>query len=701
MALIGTIRKNGWILIATMVLALGGFILMDIVSNSQRYKSGDVNSLGKINGQEIKRSEFESYQKLIYTKADPGNSFQIRSQVWDYFVQNAIVSQEAEKLGLGVCKEELLDLQFGQNLSPVIVDRFKGEDGQVNRQTLANVKAAIEEGKFDDPTNRAYWAVQEKEVVKRRLEDKIVTMAAKGLYTPTWQAEMAFKENNERLDFRYVMIPYDRVKEGETTVADADYKAFLDENPHLYDQTEESRVMAYTEFTVVPTAADSAAARDAVGGLVAEFRAAKSDSAFVIAKNGMMDTDYKMKNALSATVADTLLRLPVGTVVGPYIDGNEWKVAKIVDRKVIPDSVRARHILIRNANDPASEKMADSLMALIKTGKARFDSLAVKSSQDPGSGAKGGDLGWFAVGRMVPEFNEICFYTGEQGKVYKVATQFGWHIIEITGKKFIKNEAGVKAAYVSRRIEPSKTTQQAAKDKAVGILQQCKTVNDFIALGGQQGFLVQNTPAVKANDYSIGTLGAGDDARSMVRWAFEEKTKDGSMGPEVFVFRDNQGGYFDSKYVVAGLRSIVPKGPATVATLKSLQDAETKVKNRVKAAYIKSKIQSNDFGALVTQWNARQDTVKGVSFLQTQGGEPRIQGAVFALPVGQISAPIAGNGGVYLVSPITEKTQSQIPTDLTMFRRQLASSANVNVRTNLIKALVKKAETVDNRARFF
>ena len=51
MALIGTIRKNGWILIVAMALALGGFILMDVMSNSQRYSAADINTLGNVNDQ--------------------------------------------------------------------------------------------------------------------------------------------------------------------------------------------------------------------------------------------------------------------------------------------------------------------------------------------------------------------------------------------------------------------------------------------------------------------------------------------------------------------------------------------------------------------------------------------------------------------------------------------------------------------------
>jgi len=87
--------------------------------------------------------------------------------------------------------------------------------------------------------------------------------------------------------------------------------------------------------------------------------------------------------------------------------------------------------------------------------------------------------------------------------------------------------------------------------------------------------------------------------------------------------------------------------------------------------------------------------------MQSQGGEPRLQGTLYALTAGQVSQPIIGNTGVYVVSPITEKTQSQTPTDITMFRRQVSSSATVGIRTNLIKSMVKKAEMQDNRARFY
>ncbi|MFN0013003.1 MAG: SurA N-terminal domain-containing protein, partial [Saprospiraceae bacterium] len=162
MAILGAIRQNRWILIVLMTLALGGFILMDIITNAQRYRSGDANTMGKVGDVEIKRTEFDTYEKLIYTNAKD-DILQARQQIWNYFVESALVNDEADAIGLGVGKDELDDLQYGNNLSPVILERFTGNDGQPNRATLSNIKSSIESGSFTDPTNVAYWNVQQKE----------------------------------------------------------------------------------------------------------------------------------------------------------------------------------------------------------------------------------------------------------------------------------------------------------------------------------------------------------------------------------------------------------------------------------------------------------------------------------------------------------------------------------------------------------
>ncbi len=703
MALIGTIRKNGWILIVLMTLALGGFIAMEIYSNIQRNSAGDVNTIGKVNGQEIKRSDFDTYEKLVYTNAR-SNPYQVRTQVWNYFVENAIMTDIADEIGLGVPADELKDLEFGDNLSPIIADRFKDETGRVNMQNLMQIKAAIEGGQFTDPQYRAYWSIQEKEIVKQRLQDKMFAMVTKGMYTPTWQAEVAFRETNERLDFTFARVPYERIPDTEIQLTDADYEAYLKEMPGVFDQQEETRMLTYAVINIAPSAADSASARDAVTKLLDGLRTTTNDSTYAAANNGVYDSDFRTKDQLPLSMADSLMKVPVGTIIGPFFEAGNFTIAKVLDRKLMPDSVQARHILIRDAT-PASERKIDSLRALIESGKARFDSLAVRNSQDPGSAVKGGELGYMAYGRTVPEFNNVLFNTGEEGKLYKVSTQFGWHLIQITGKKFLGKEARVRCVFLNSELSPSDATQQAFEDKAAALSQQAKTLSDLQNMAPQQGFQIQTSPFVKINDFSIGQAIAGDGSREIIRWAFDKKTKVGDVSKEIFPIRQ-QGVYYNSQYVVAALKSIVPAGEATVETIRGQPRVDAEVRNRKKAkAIIEKTTNKSDLNAFASQWQVTVDTAKMTNFGQAtspnMGQEPRVYGIAFSISKDAVGGPIAGNTGVFLVQPISDRTQVTIPPDLSYARRQVSSMSASPVRMNLMTEIKKNAEIKDFRNRFF
>lgn len=706
MALIGSIRKRGWILITTMVLALGGFILMDIVSNSQKYSAADANTLGKVNGKDIRSEDFERYKATIYANASGNNDYQVRQQVWNQFVEDAIIREHAEPLGLGVAKDELMELQFGTNLSPVIQERFRGQNGQVDMNNLMQIKDAIAQGTLNDEKYadfRTRWSIQENEVIKQRLQDKMTAMIMKGIYTPTWQAEAVFAENSQRVDYLYVRVPYDKVPDTDIKVSDDDYAAYLKENPRQYDNAEETRVLNYVSFDVLPTNADSAESKKKVADYVNDLRI-KGDSSFVVNKDGTYGTAFQPKSALPAVVADQLMSAPIDSVVGPYLDGGSWKIAKVLGRRVLPDSVKARHILIR---DPATaSQKIDSLKAVISSGKATFDVVAKANSEDPGSGAKGGDLGFFANGMMVPEFNDVCFNTGEQGKLYKVTTQFGVHLIEITGKKFITNQASVKAAYISELIRPSKNTQQTVKDKALELVHSTKTLTGLEEKSKAMNMELLVSQALKASDYSLGLLGSGKDARDIVKWAYNKDTDPGEVSKEVFTIADPNGGYFDSKYVVAALKVISPKGGATVASLKASEQLVVEMKNRKKAEVIKAKLQgTSDLSAAAAAYAMSVDTAVGASMMQVNtpkgGAEPRVVGTVFALKQGETSKPIVGKTGVYVVQPISSPVAAAMPPDLTMFRRQANSTAQTTVRSGLVNSLKKAAKITDNRSNFY
>jgi len=117
-------------------------------------------------------------------------------------------------------------------------------------------------------------------------------------------------------------------------------------------------------------------------------------------------------------------------------DVTEYYALHKEDKFTEPEQVRARHILVKVAADAgadakaAARKQAEELLAKVKAG-ADFAALAKETSQDPGSGAKGGDLGLFPRGRMTPAFEEAAFALQAGGVSDVVETPFGFHVIKV------------------------------------------------------------------------------------------------------------------------------------------------------------------------------------------------------------------------------------------------------------------------------
>ncbi|MCU0347181.1 MAG: peptidylprolyl isomerase [Saprospiraceae bacterium] len=720
MALIQKIRQQKWLLVGTLAGALILFIGMLMFDNpNQNLFGGSQTTIGDIEGNKIDYREFSGTHEMLYSGAG-GDGFSDREYLWNFYVDQAIVQKEAKCIGIGVSKAELLELQFSDDdtkLSQIISSRYRNQQTQqLDRQQLAQLKDIITNNKIDQMIKdnqlvgdfKYRWAHQEKEIIKDRLQRKMSSMVEKGMYTPTWMAEIIDLEQSQKVDFLYVQVPFDEIDTKSITLSDDDYKAYFEENKGLYKQTEETRKLEYVAFEVKPTAKDSADIRQSVADLVPAFRSAENDTVFVENNLGFLTEGYVKKSELNLAIADSVFNMPTGTVYGPYMDGNTYKAVKMLGRKVVPDSVKARHIL-RPATDQASlvaaQKTIDSLKTLIETGAGRFDSLAVKFSSD-GSASKGGDLGVFTPGKMVKEFNDVCFYKAEVGKVYSVVTQFGVHLIEVT-QRMGAGETGVSLAYISKDILPSQATQDAISEQASQLQEESKDLESLRKAAAAKGLTLETTPPLKSNDYAAGNLAAGQGSREMVRWAFgnDQNADDvdkGDVSPNVYSFQSPNQLYV-SKYVVAGLKSIIPAGTPSWKDVK--EEIEPMVINRKKAELVKQQTQGKDLAAIASTYSVQVDTATAVTFagafLPKAGNtEPKVVASAFKLDLNKTSEPIVGNTGIFIIMP-TNKTPGAPSGNVAQVRQQSQMTARSMARNGLVPTLRENADIEDNRSRFF
>jgi peptidyl-prolyl cis-trans isomerase D len=702
MALISKIRKNMWLVIVLLALALAGFIIMDMTSGNNGGGFGQKTTIGEVNGEKIDYMEFQRTEEALY--GNTGDPFTRKQSLWNYYVENAIVNEIAEDNGLSVGADELNELEFGTNLSPMIQSFFRDpQTGQVDRNQLNEVKKAIDEGTVSNPEFASRFNEIRKQVIKSQKQSKLTNLVSKALYTPTWYAEAMDKLNNETASFEYVQIPFDKVQDSEITVTDEDYAAYIKENPVKYTNKEEVRNVAYLVFDVKATKEDSLAIYNKMVAEAANFKAATNDSLFAVSKNGSLQNSYAKKDALPATLKDQISTLAIGDVVGPYIDNGTYQVAKLVGKKVEADSAKASHILRSVANnDPvqlaAAQKYIDSLKTAIQSGSVSFADAATANSQDPGSAAKGGDLGSFPPGAMVPQFNDAVF-NGTEGSMYTVTTQFGVHLIKVGKLIYKTNEMKYKVAYINEPIVPSEATQGAVEDKVTAILEKTKTIEDLnkLATGDMK---VEIAGGLKQNDFTLGTLGSDQNTRDIIRWAFDE-AEVGQVSPQPYTFNDEKF-YYTSKHVIAALKSIDKAGLASVESAKS--KIETLVKNKKKGEKIKSKITGNDLNLIASTFATKVDTASNVSFgtamLNAGAQEPVFIGKVFKSGNGAFVGPVIGNAGVF-VAKLNSKTPAASEGGAFGQKMQLTQQARMPVGFSFMETLKKTKKIKDNRFTFF
>ncbi len=702
MALITQIRKRSGLIIILIALGVFGFLLMDVKGNQN--VAGTGNNIGKIDGEAISYTNFQKTEETLFGGSQGGDTYAKRDYLWNYMVDNILLEKESSNLGLGVSVEELKDLAFGQNLSPVIQQKFADQTtGRIDRSQLEQIKKSIEGNQLPEDGRRA-WAAIEKEIVKERLQAKYVNLASKAVYTPLWLAEMLEKEKKELVDLAYVKVPYTLIPDADVKLTDADYQNYLNENKGKYFQPEENRRVSYVIFPVIASKKDSLEAKNKLEAIKAKYKEAKNDSLFVTANSGKLQDIYVKKDKMEGIMKDTAWDLPVGTIFGPYIENGAYMLSKIVDKKMVPDSVKSRHILIqaKTQGDIAkANKTIDSLKLVIETGKNSFDTLASKFGQDA-SKAKGGDLGYMPQGAMIKDFNNLIFYKAVPHKLYKLTTQYGVHLVEVTAVKYLDNNPGIKIATFREPIVPGDDTQAAVEDKANQFLTHNRTLDEMKkATEGSKEIEVLRSIPLKAHDYNLGALGSSEGSYSIVKWAFTSGAKAGDVSPTLYSFKNTQEFYTD-KYVVAALSTIQNAGLPDINFIK--EDIRAQVVNLKKGEMLKAKITSKDLKSIAATFNTKVDTAKGVSFsvpfVAGIGNEIKIIATAMKLEVNTPSSPILGTAALFVIMPIN-RTSGGPSTNIAEIKNSTRKQYEQMVGPKVMDSLRKTYKIKDDRYKFF
>ncbi|MEP7280082.1 MAG: peptidylprolyl isomerase [Bacteroidota bacterium] len=707
MSIIQKIReKAAWFLFIAIGVSLLGFLVQDafVGKTGQGLFGGNNKIVGVVNGKKIDVTEYslkikqveDQYQAQGYPINDMMRQG-IREQVWNQLISENNINEEVKKLGITVTAKELDDMLFGPNAPEQFKKQFTNEQGVYDVNAAKNAIAQLRKQKtaMADNFNNVYLPA----LVSNRLHEKFISLLSNTTYIPKWMVEKMNTDNNTLATVSYVNVPYSTVPDSSIKINDDEIAAFVSKHKEEYKQ-EESRGIAYVVFDASPSAADTAAVKNSLETLKKEMASTpESAIAAFLAKNGSQQnfTDvYISKTALQVPDKDSIMALPKGGVFGPYLDATNFTVAKKLDEKVLPDSVKARHILIATADrngaplleDSIAKKRIDSIQSAIEHG-ARFDSMAAKFSDDPGSKTTGGDLGYFGSGRMVKEFDDFCF-TGKKGERKVVKTQFGYHLIEIEDQKNFN--PAYKIAYLSKTIAASQETDEKASGLASQFASESRSAKAFEDNLKKRNYNKLLASDIKPNDMNIASLGSN---RQLVKWVYNA---DRGAVSEVFSI--------DNKYVVAMVTEINKEGVASPAKARPM--VEYIVRNQKKAEQIKKKIgAANTLEAIASATGQPVLKVDSLSFsapfFPNAGQEGKVGGYAFnAASKGKASAPIDGNGGVYSIRTENVYAKSNTSGSTDQQRNTLIQNQRMAASRGVIEAALKKASTIkDTRSNIF
>jgi peptidyl-prolyl cis-trans isomerase D len=698
MAMISKIRSKAGLLIGIVGFSLLAFILGDLLSHNRDLFSSNDSSVGVISGNKIDVRDFEDQVQITVNSyklnnntetVDQNTMDQLREQTWNQIVNNEIIGKQFIKLGLNVSPDELFDMVKGKNPHPQIKQAFT--DAKTGEFSTANVINFLKNMDNDKTgRTRAQWNVFEKAIMEERLQQKYNDLVKQGLFVTTLEAKEDFISKNRSASVKFIFLPYSTVVDSTVKVSDADLKAVYNANLKRYKQ-EASRGIEYVTFEVTPSQVDLKAAKESIIKTTEEFRAATNDSLFVAQNSDApFDASFKKRGSFSPNVDSLIFNSAIGTLIGPYQENNGYKIAKLTAVKMMPDSVNARHILLKVADANAKDavmKTADSLKAAIKSG-SNFAVLATLFSTDDGSKIKGGDLGWFAAGMMVPEFNDACF-NGKKGDVTIVQTQFGIHIIEIVNQSGLSKQ--VQVAIVDRNIEASSKTYQMVYAKANEFANKNNTAVAFDKAVKDQNLSKLLDNNILENAKQVGGL---ENSRELVRWAFKGEVGDISKAFE-----------FGNKFTVAKLTIAKEKGFSTLEEVKDQVTFEARRDKKAEQFIEKfTKAGKSSLAAIAASVGQPEQSAEQVNFASTQlgagGMEPAVVGAIVTMKPNTVSAPIKGMNGVYVVS-VNSFTEAVMPKDIKETRQQVTQQLQQRASYEVNNALREKANIDDRRGKFY
>ena len=694
-------------------VALLTFVVMLAFENGgSLFQSGRTNTVGTINGEKIDAIAFSktidqqeaSMQQQGYPSGGATRQ-QAIDGAWNQELGRIVMASELEKLGMQIGKKEMGDILYGENAPQDLKQQFTDpQTGVYNAQMAKQQIDQMLKSKQTPAAQKEQFNNYVNQLEFMRMNEKYNSLLSNSSNFPKWLIEKQNADNSQLASISVVREFYTSIPDSAVTISDKEIEDYISKHKKDFKQ-EEARSIAYVSFSALPTAADTTGTRERIMSLKAGLDSTKDLQQF-LESQGVTNyyNGYINGKNIQIEAKDSIFKIPVGSVYGPYIDGGSFSLAKLVGVRNQPDTVNVRHILVATTQrDPqtgtmtpirdtaSARKIVDSIRTALQTG-SNFDTVAAKVSDDPGSKDKGGLYENISSGGMVSEFNDFIFgnSTGAKGIV---KTEFGYHYIEILSQK--GGSPAYKIAYLTLPIEASQETDANASNEATLFAGNSRDQKSFDANAEKlksKGINKAFAQDLKSNDFQVQGLG--------VSRVFVKSVYDADLGD---VLQPERVG---ENYVVAIVTEVNEKGTQSVAKARAM--VEPLLRNDKKAAQIIKKIGTiTTLEAAATALGGK--TIEPADSLRMSGSqstivssEPKVIGAAFN-PDNKgkvIPQAIEGTSGVYIVRVNNVTATAVANANVAEQRKEKYQQAKMRGGYPQ-QVLIEAADVKDNRSEIY